>query len=95
MFTVGRFALNQPEKIYKGDTMSKSTDWLPSSREGILAMADTWLSVCLGKKTAWNIPDAAMEELITLRKATETALETAKNEDHPHPRGHRPMQRSL
>jgi hypothetical protein len=43
-------------------------------------MAADWLSVCIGKKTAWNIPDAAMEELITLSKAAEAALETAKNE---------------
>jgi hypothetical protein len=43
-------------------------------------MADDWLSVCLGKKTAWNIPDPVMEELITLKNAAGAALETAKNE---------------
>ena len=43
-------------------------------------MADDWLKVCLGKKTAWNIPDPVMENLITLKNAAGAALETAKNE---------------
>jgi hypothetical protein len=43
-------------------------------------MADDWLSVCFGKKTAWSIPDPALEELLTLKGTAATALETAKNE---------------
>jgi hypothetical protein len=60
--------------------MAPTKDWLLTTRDGILAMARDWLAVCLGKKTAWNIPDSAMEELITLRTAAGNALETAKNE---------------
>jgi hypothetical protein len=58
--------------------MSKSTDWLPNNRDGILAMADDWIAVCIGKKTAWNIPDPVMENLITLKGTVANALETAK-----------------
>jgi hypothetical protein len=40
---IGRFDVNQRQKhkqdIRKGGNMSKTTDWLPNSREGILAMA--------------------------------------------------------
>ena len=60
--------------------MSKSTDWLPNSREGQLAMANDWISVCTDRKTGWNIPDAALTELTTLRGTAAAALETAKNE---------------
>ncbi|MDR1411661.1 MAG: hypothetical protein LBI91_05620 [Spirochaetaceae bacterium] len=60
--------------------MSKSTDWLPSGRDSVLAMAGDWISVCTGRKTDWNIPDSAITELTTLRGAAAAALETAKNE---------------
>jgi hypothetical protein len=60
--------------------MATNRDWLPKSRTEQLAMADDWIAVCIGKKTAWNIPDTAMEELITLKGTAATALETAKNE---------------
>jgi hypothetical protein len=36
--------------------MSKSTDWIHNSRDGILAMADDWISVYIVQKTGWNIP---------------------------------------
>jgi hypothetical protein len=49
-------------------------------REGILAMAGDWISVCAPPKTAWNIPDAALTELTNLKTAAAAALETAKNE---------------
>jgi hypothetical protein len=60
--------------------MSQRTDWLPTTRDGILAIADDWLSVCIGKKTAWNIPDSAMTDCITFKEAAANTLETAKNE---------------
>jgi hypothetical protein len=64
----------------KGGNMSKSTDWLPNSRDSILAMAGDWISVCAAKLTDWNISGAALTELAALRDAAATALETAKNE---------------
>jgi hypothetical protein len=60
--------------------MSKSTDWLPNNRDGILAMADDWILVCTAKQTDWNIPGTAITELTTLRDTAAAALETAKNE---------------
>jgi hypothetical protein len=60
--------------------MATNRDWLPKSRTEQLAMADDWIAVCLGKKTAWNIPDPVMENLITLKGTAANALETAKNE---------------
>jgi hypothetical protein len=60
--------------------MSKSTDWLPKSREAILAMAAEWIAVCAIRKTDWNIPDQALAGLTTRRDAARAALETAKNE---------------
>jgi hypothetical protein len=60
--------------------MSKSTDWLPNSREGILAMAGDWIAVCTTKQTGWNIPGPALTELTALKGTAAAALETAKNE---------------
>jgi hypothetical protein len=60
--------------------MPKSSDWLPNSRDGILAMADDWIAVCTPKQTAWTIPGAALTELTTRKNTARTALETAKNE---------------
>ena len=47
--------------------MSTTRDWLPTTREGILAMADDWISVCPTRQTGWNIPAPALTELTTLR----------------------------
>jgi hypothetical protein len=60
--------------------MATSKDWLPASREGQLAMADDWISVCTTRQTDWNIPYPALTELTTLRDTASVALETAKNE---------------
>jgi hypothetical protein len=60
--------------------MSKSTDWLPNSRDGILAMAADWITVCMTRKTDWNIPQEAITELISRNGTAEAALETAKHE---------------
>jgi hypothetical protein len=56
--------------------MSKSTDRLPNNRDGILAMADGWISVCTTKQTDWNIPGPTLIEPAVLR----AAAATAKNE---------------
>jgi hypothetical protein len=60
--------------------MSTTRDWLPTSREQQLEMADDWISVCTVKQTDWNIPGPAITELTTLRDTARAALETAKNE---------------
>ncbi|MDR0557874.1 MAG: hypothetical protein LBG43_08445, partial [Treponema sp.] len=60
--------------------MATTKDWLPATREGILAMADDWISVCTTRQTGWNIPYPALTELTTLRGTAAAALETAKNE---------------
>jgi hypothetical protein len=60
--------------------MSKSTDWLPKSREAILAKVDDWIEVCGLKKTIWGIPDPAIAGLTTLRGTAAGALAAAKNE---------------
>ncbi|MDR1253231.1 MAG: hypothetical protein LBK62_13890 [Treponema sp.] len=60
--------------------MSKSTDWLPKSREAILAKVDDWIEVCGLKKTIWGIPDPAVAGLTTFRGTAAGALATAKNE---------------
>jgi hypothetical protein len=60
--------------------MAHYTDWLPTTRDGILAMADDWISVCTARQTEWNIPYTALTELTTLKGTATTALEIAKNE---------------
>jgi hypothetical protein len=34
---------------------SQRTDWLPGTRDGILAMAHDWISVIPGKAALWGI----------------------------------------
>ncbi|MDR2516618.1 MAG: hypothetical protein LBC88_04460 [Spirochaetaceae bacterium] len=60
--------------------MAASKDWLPASREGILAMAAGWQSVAGASAGVWNIPAAVLLELGNLAEAAESALATAKNE---------------
>lgn len=60
--------------------MSKTTDWLPGTREGQLAMAKDWQSVAGANADAWGIPPAAITSLGTHIQAAEGALSTAKNE---------------
>ncbi|MDR0375393.1 MAG: hypothetical protein LBH85_06680 [Treponema sp.] len=60
--------------------MATTKDWLPTTREGVLAMASDWIAVCLSKMTEWNIPKSAITAIQTLRQAAAAALETAKNE---------------
>jgi hypothetical protein len=60
--------------------MSQRTDWLPTSRDDILAMAMAWITVCTPKQSDWNILVTALTELANLRGFARNALEKAKNE---------------
>ncbi|MDR2633192.1 MAG: hypothetical protein LBC51_06170 [Treponema sp.] len=60
--------------------MAEGKDWLSTTREGILAMASDWSTVCATKQSGWNIPGTGLTELSGLRGSAATALETAKNE---------------
>jgi hypothetical protein len=60
--------------------MATTKDWLPTTRETILEMADDWIAVCTTRQTDWNIPYPALTELTTLRDTARAALEAAKNE---------------
>jgi hypothetical protein len=60
--------------------MATSKDWLSTSREGQLAMAGDWITVCTANQTNWNIPVQALTGLVSHRADAATALETAKNE---------------
>jgi hypothetical protein len=60
--------------------MATKSDWFPASRDEQLAMAKAWGSVLPAKKTAWNIPTAAITELTGLTTTADAALAAAKNE---------------
>ena len=60
--------------------MSQRTDWIPASRTDILSMARGWQPIVYNNKTAWNIPDADVQQLGSLITAAETALNTAEHE---------------
>ncbi|MDR2634332.1 MAG: hypothetical protein LBC51_12040 [Treponema sp.] len=47
--------------------MAKSSDWLPGTRTGILAMCLSWiLYPTQARRTAWGVPEAEFTELGTL-----------------------------
>lgn len=60
--------------------MNVRSDWLPSTREGQLAMAKNWQSVAGAKMGAWGIPQSVMDELGARIQAAESILADAKNE---------------
>jgi hypothetical protein len=60
--------------------MAHYTDWLPTTRDGQLAMAKDWVSVAGTNAHLWSIPLTAVQELGGLTEAADTALATAKNE---------------
>ncbi|MDR2741034.1 MAG: hypothetical protein LBB98_02645 [Treponema sp.] len=41
--------------------MNQRTDRLPTTREGIPAMAANWITVCFARKTGWGIPQPALD----------------------------------
>ncbi|MDR2739123.1 MAG: hypothetical protein LBB68_04760 [Treponema sp.] len=60
--------------------MTATKDWLPTTRDAILAMAANWITVCSARKTDWGISQPALAELITHAGTAEAALDVAKNE---------------
>jgi hypothetical protein len=60
--------------------MSTTRDWLPTTREGQLAMAKNWQSVATTNAQIWGIPAAGLTEFGGLIQAADTALTTARNE---------------
>jgi hypothetical protein len=60
--------------------MSQRTDWLPASREDILAMARDWQIVAGTNASAWGIPPAVLQNLDSLIQTADSALAAAKNE---------------
>jgi hypothetical protein len=72
--------------------MTTTKDWIPTTRDGILAMAADWITVCMNRKTDWNIPQEAITELIPQRYRR-GGSGNRQTRVHPHPRGHRPVKR--
>ena len=60
--------------------MSQRTDWLPTPREGQLAMAKEWLVILTANSVAWDIPTAVQTTFSPLVSAAESALALVKNE---------------
>jgi hypothetical protein len=60
--------------------MSKTTDWLPGTREAQLEMARNWQDVAGTSGSAWGIPPGVMQNFDTLISTAANALEAAKNE---------------
>jgi acid phosphatase class B len=48
---------------------------MPTTREGVLEMALTWIRVMADKLEAWGIPQAVRTELIALHRAAQDAYE--------------------
>jgi hypothetical protein len=60
--------------------MSKTTDWLPASRDGQLALCRSWINIAGGNASAWGIPETVIQELTRLMQEADAALTAAKNE---------------
>ncbi|MDR2633859.1 MAG: hypothetical protein LBC51_09625 [Treponema sp.] len=61
--------------------MAKSSDWMPGSRTGILAMCLSWiLYLTEARRTAWGIPEAECTELGTLWSTAQALLQKAQND---------------
>ena len=54
--------------------MSTSNDWLPNTRNGKLAMAETWCEFMSEKLDAWNIPSTAITKLAAAVTAAKNAI---------------------
>jgi hypothetical protein len=53
-----------------------SSDWFPAARTGVLAMANNWIAVCAGKRTAWGI--AGVAQALIEDAGTRTAVAVAQ-----------------
>ncbi|MDR1220153.1 MAG: hypothetical protein LBK73_11190 [Treponema sp.] len=60
--------------------MAATKDWLPASRDGVLAMAKDWLSVTGTKSQDWGVPASVLQNFDALTTSAESALDAAKNE---------------
>jgi hypothetical protein len=60
--------------------MSTTGDWLPGTREGILAMAKTWLIVIVANLQKRGIPESVLQALPAPVTAADSALAAAQNE---------------
>jgi hypothetical protein len=54
--------------------MSQKTDWFPTTRAGILAMAIVWIAVCTVKRLLWGITGVALTEFTELKNAAQAAF---------------------
>ena len=57
------------------------TDWLPSSREGIVRMAKVWLEKIREAAEAWGISPARLAEFEALTGKAESALDKARQSE--------------
>ena len=58
--------------------MGKSTDWMPGTRMGILAMCMKWLVYMTeARRTLCGVPEARYTELGTLANAAQTLMQMA------------------
>jgi hypothetical protein len=60
--------------------MAKNTDWLPSKRDGILAMAEDWSAVLLDKGSAWGVVPVELAAFNAAVAAAAAALQAAQQE---------------
>ncbi|MDR2537207.1 MAG: hypothetical protein LBC46_02765 [Treponema sp.] len=60
--------------------MALPKDWLPGTRNAIIAMVKAWLTMFLTKLQLWGIPSEVSENLSALASKADDALTTAKNE---------------
>ncbi|GHU48303.1 hypothetical protein FACS1894200_05080 [Spirochaetia bacterium] len=60
--------------------MAHYFDWLPTTREGQLAMAKNWLAVLAIKLVDWGIPQSVRDDFVLLVSAAESALSLIKDE---------------
>jgi hypothetical protein len=51
--------------------MSQKTDWCPTTRAGILAMAIVWITICTVKRLLWGIAGVALTEFAALKDAAQ------------------------
>jgi hypothetical protein len=60
--------------------MSKTTDWLPGTRDEQVSMAEIWNNALHNSSGGWGIPATVMAEFAPLVSNAESALSTAKDE---------------
>jgi hypothetical protein len=81
------FTTNRPEKRPNkkgmGNTMSASSDWMPTSRPAMIEMAKTWASRINGKLQAWNVPQETLSGLMEKTGALDALNATPPSERTP------------